>query len=336
MATNKSPTPPATTSRLTDIGAVVIGRNEGARLDACLRSLNHASHIIYVDSGSDDNSVEIAENAGASVVQLDKDIPFTAARARNAGFEKLSEFAGIEYVQFVDGDCVVRDGWLQAARSFLETTPKAAVVCGRRRERHPEASVYNRLCDDEWNTPTGLAKACGGDAMMRVVTVRDVGGYRDDLIAGEEPELCVRVRQAGWQVWRIDQEMTWHDAALSRFTQWFRRSRRTGHAFAQGASIHGTPPERHWVKETRRALFWGIALPLAAFIAGAFNPLGYALFLAFPMQVIRLAIRKDVLRRSSWEIALFNVMAKFPEALGVIEFYTHKLRGGRSKLIEYK
>jgi len=210
---------------MTPYGVVVIGRNEGPRLVHCLKSvIGTAAAVIYVDSGSTDNSVSAATDLGADVVQLDPTMPFTAARARNAGFRRLIEsHPRVEYVQFVDGDCEVMLGWLMAAQHELAVSSKTAVVCGRRRERYPERSVYNRLCDMEWDTLVGEADACGGDALIRTAAFRQVGGYDDKLIAGEEPELCSRLRAAGWRVVRLPAEMTLHDAAMTRFGQWWRR-----------------------------------------------------------------------------------------------------------------
>jgi GT2 family glycosyltransferase len=313
------------------LGAVIIGRNEGARLVACLASFpSTVRPLVYVDSGSTDGSVAAARAAGAEVVALDMGQPFTAARARNAGFERLRALGGAEFVQFVDGDCVVQPGWFAAAAAFLVANPRAGVVCGRRREMHPEASIWNRLCDAEWDTPVGLAKACGGDALMRVAAVEAVGGYDPTLIAGEEPELCVRLRQVGWEVWRIDQEMTLHDAALTRIGQWWKRTRRGGHAFAEGAALHGAPPERHWVAETRRALLWGAVLPVVALLALLITPWAGLLLLAYPLQVVRLS------RHFGWERAAFLTLAKVPEALGVLQYHLNRLRRRRSGLIEYK
>jgi len=312
------------------IAAVVIGRNEGARLVACLEALQgRVGQIVYVDSGSTDGSVAAAESAGAQVIPLDMTQPFTAARARNAGLAALD--AGAEYVQLLDGDCVLRDGWLETAKAFLDENPKAAVACGRRRERHPETSLYNALVDDEWDTPVGQAKACGGDALMRLSALREVGGYRETLIAGEEPELCLRLRQAGWTVWRLDAEMTWHDAALTRFGQWWQRSRRAGHAFAEGAFLHGAPPERHWVAETRRALLWGGALPLGILCCTLFvSPWALLLCAIYGLQMLRLS------RHKSFQWAFFTVLGKFPEALGALSFHFSRIRGRKTRIIEYK
>lgn len=310
------------------VDAVVIGRNEGDRLAACLGSLRgQVRRMVYVDSGSSDGSVALARGMGAEVVALDMDQPFTAARARNAGVARLQ---GEGFVQLVDGDCAVDPAWIATALAFAASHPAAVVVCGRRRERFPEASVYNRLCDSEWNTPPGQAKACGGDALISLPALRAAGGYREDLIAGEEPELCLRLARAGGQIWRIEAEMTLHDAAMTRLGQWWNRSRRAGHAFAEGAALHGAGPERHWVAETRRALLWGVGLPVAAFIAGLVHPAGFALLLAWPLQVLRLS------RRMGFTTALFTVLGKLPEAQGALTYYFNRLRRQRAGLIEYK
>lgn len=329
-------------NRTTPVDAIVIGRNEGTRLEACLSSMAGAVRtVVYVDSGSTDGSPEKAAAAGAEVVMLDMTQPFTAARARNAGLRVLAgrdADAADSYVQFIDGDCALRDGWIDTARAFLDDNPGVAVVCGRRRERFPHNSIYNHLCDLEWDTPVGEALACGGDALMRRAAVSEIGGYRDDLIAGEEPELCLRLRGRGWKIWRIPAEMTWHDAAITRFGQWWRRTRRAGHAFAEGAALHGAGPERHWVAETRRALIWGLGVPVAALLAMAvFGPLGAVVLLAWPAQMARMAWRnKSHGTRTAAAIGVFSTLGKIPEMLGVLEYHAKRRLGRNSRIIEYK
>lgn len=316
------------------LGVVAIGRNEGQRLRRCLQSLLPGpAVVVYVDSGSDDGSPELARALGAEVVALDMRRPFTAARARNEGFERLLQLApAVEFVQFVDGDCEVVQGWLATAVAFLQQHPEHAVVCGRRRERHPERSLYNRLCDQEWNTPVGDALSCGGDALFRVAAFRAVGGYRSSLIAGEEPELCVRLRQHRWKIRRLDHEMTLHDAAMTRLGQWWKRSVRAGHAYAEGAWLHGAPPERHWVRETLRALVWGVGIPLASLLlALLFGPGWLALLAVYPLQWLRFWRRT----RDGAE-AGFLVLGKFAEASGVVKFHAGRLAGRGGRIIEYK
>jgi len=319
-------------------GAVAIGRNEGERLRRCIKSLSAAAPVIYVDSGSTDGSAQWARNQGVDVIDLDKDIPFTAARARNAGFRRLKELTSeLAYVQFVDGDCELIEGWPQRAISFLDLHAKVGAMCGRRRERYPQQSIYNWMCDWEWNGPVGEVRAFGGDVMMRVKALEAAGGYRDDLIAGEEPELCVRLRSAGWHVWRLDFEMTLHDAAMTRFGQWWRRMQRSGYAFAQGAHLHGAAPERYRVWESRRAWLWGLVLPLVCIGAGLkFGPWGWAAWLIYPLQVVRQTARNRGPLSHRALLALFQVLARFPECLGEIQFMRDHLLGRPARLIEYK
>ena len=322
------------------VGVVAIGRNEGERLRRCLASvLTQAKTVVYVDSGSTDGSAVLAAELGATVHPLDLTRPFTAARARNEGAALLATLApSAELIQFVDGDCEVVDGWVRQGVAFLDAHPVVAAVCGRRREREPQRSVYNRLCDLEWNTPVGEAKACGGDVLMRAAAFRQSGGYREDLVAGEEPELCVRLRAAGWRIWRLDAEMTLHDAAMTRVGQWWRRCVRAGFAFAEGARLHGAPPERHWVRESRSALLWGAGLPLAIVMAaGLAGPLALLAFVIYPVQVARLAMRGAGRASTRWTRSFFLVAGKFPEAQGQLRSWRQRVRRQpRAELIEYK
>lgn len=322
----------STTSAAQDIvAAVVIGRNEGERLKACLSALSgQVGRIVYVDSGSTDGSPDFAQGLGATVLSLDMSVPFTAARARNAGLAALAADPP-QFVQFLDGDCVLQPEWLPAALAALHADPRLGVVAGRRREMHPDRSVYNRLCDAEWDTPVGEARAVGGDMLIRHAAIAGIGGFRDSLIAGEEPEMCVRLRAAGWRVRRLPVEMTRHDADMQHLGQWWRRSRRAGYAFAEGAALHGAPPERHWRAETRRALVWGLVLPIVA-LAGALvlHPALLLVLLVYPAQFLRLSRRMGATR------AFFSILGKFPEAIGAIGFYRDRLGGRRGRLIEYK
>lgn len=330
-------TPAPSDAATRDLAAIVIGRNEGARLAACLDSLIAAGvpRIIYVDSGSTDGSPALAAAHGASVVALDMAQPFTAARARNAGLAALTA-APPRYAQLIDGDCTLAPGWITAASAFLDRNPTVAIVAGRRRERAPDLSAYNRLCDREWNTPIGEAAACGGDALVRPDALHGIGGFDPALIAGEEPDLCLRLRRAGWRIWRIDAEMTLHDAAMTRFSQFWTRARRAGHAYAEGAARHGRAPEGHFVPETRRALLWGLALPAITLLATLFTgPLGLVLLAAYPLQVARLA-RRDGLTRPAWEAALLLTLAKFAETQGILGYHLRRLNRRPARLIEYK
>jgi glycosyltransferase involved in cell wall biosynthesis len=321
-----------------EFGIVAIGRNEGDRLKRCISSLPSDTVIVYVDSGSTDGTPQWAGAQGISVVELDMRLGFTAARARNLGLNRLLETApDIKYVQFLDGDCELVSSWPRAAISFLESHAQIGAVFGRRRERYPHHSVYNWLCDLEWNTPLGESKAFGGDVMLRISAFKAVGGYRNDLVAGEDPELAIRLRAAHWKLFRLDLEMTLHDAAITRFNQWWRRNMRSGYAFALGTDLHGAPPERHWVWESRRAWIWGVILPFVCVIAGLlFGRIGLLTWLIYPFQVFRQALRAQGSVRDRLVIGFFQMLSRFPESWGQIKHLFDRTLNRQARIIEYK
>jgi len=323
------------------VGVVVIGRNEGKKLAECFESLlNDVSDIIYVDSGSTDDSLNYAKENGVKIIELDMNIPFTAARARNMGMRGLCSMSpSLEFVQFVDGDCVVQLGWLQKAAIFLEKNVTYAVVCGRRRERYPGKTIYNQLCDIEWNTPVGNAMACGGDALIRVAAFNQVGGYRKDLIAGEEPEMCFRLREQGWKIFRLDEEMTLHDAAITRFSQWWSRAKRAGYAYASSRALHGKSVEKFKVKEVRSIITWGACLPILVVFLSFFHQAFLLLLFLYPIQVLRLFLRFKSLNKSvalRFLYASSILIAKLPQLLGIAQFLIDQYKGRAAQLIEYK
>ncbi len=297
------------------VGIVAIGRNEGDRLRPCLRSIRHASdRVVYVDSGSVDDSVELAHSFGVEVVELDPSRPFTAARGRNAGLDRvLALWPDTRFIQFVDGDCELDPSWIGAALATFVSAPDVAVVCGRRRERYPERTVFNWLCDIEWSGAAGLVDTCGGDALMRVQPLLAVNGYTEELIAGEDDDVCYRIRRQGWQILRLDDEMTLHDIAMTTIQQWWQRNRRSGHAGAESWRRRGHDDPR-LAKIIVSNLLWGLP----------------PFWLFWPFLWWR------VYRRSGALYATHIVLGKVPHCVGQLSFLWRSARGRKMALIEYK
>jgi glycosyltransferase involved in cell wall biosynthesis len=320
---------------------VIIGRNEGDRLRRCLLSLPPELNRVYVDSGSSDGSQDFARSLGVEVVDLDPSVGFTAARARNAGLTALRQKSTItEFVQMIDGDCELDPAWIAQAEAALTSEPRLAAVFGRRRERFPEASLYNQQCDDEWNVPIGLVPSCGGDVLFRMAALAEVGDYQADIIAGEEPDLCLRLSRRGWMIRRIDTEMTLHDANLLHFSQWWKRARRSGHAYAEHLWRNRQSAIPGWRRQVWSILVWGLGIPLLAIIiglaGGAFAWISATLVALYPLQWLRLALRGVGSGRTRFGFAALIVVGKFAELGGVARFALSVARGYAPKIIEYK
>jgi len=335
------------------VGFVAIARNEGERLKSCLTSLKKVSdRVVYVDSGSTDGSVEWARNNGCEVVELDTSVKFTMARARNAGWRHLlDQWPETELIHFLDGDCELLPAWMTPAIEFMGSNASAAAVCGRRRERHPEKSLYNRLCNTEWNTPVGEARSCGGDALMRRRALEDVGGYNESLIAGEEPEMCLRMRNQDWKIYRIEHDMTLHDANILRFGQWWKRCMRGGYGAADVARRTAEDTglgEVLFQSQVKSAKSWQIltvvmlAATAASLVVGWW-PLAILIFLAllglFGLQSLKIALgarqRADSFS-SAIEYGVFTMLAKIPQSLGISKYNADRRAQRSAELIEYK
>ncbi len=325
-----------------NLAVVAIGRNEGQRLRLCLESVaDYAATVVYVDSGSTDDSVELAESLGAHVVQLDQSVPFTAARARNIGIEHANRLVDtLEYVQVIDGDCELNNAWIDRAMKVMLDNPKVAIVCGRRRERYPDRSVYNRLIDMEWDTPIGKASSCGGDALIRLEAYYKVGGYNASLIAGEEPEMCFRLRDKGWEIERIAAEMTLHDADVHEFGLWFRRSVRSGYAFAMGKAMHGRSSEQYCVHEVKSIVQWALLLPAIALML-SWITWGVSLLLLGGYYLLYKRVRnhrKDHGDQPQYAelYARYIIIGKYAQLTGCMRYWYDQFLGRKGELIEYK
>lgn len=331
-----------------NVGVVVIGRNEGGRLIQCLDSLRRFPKCVYVDSGSTDGSVQRAIESHAFVVELEIPPNFTAARARNVGIAKLLlEDPEIEFIQTVDADCEIHSGWIDAGLAALANEPRLAATFGRLRERYPNRSIYNAICDDSWNAPIGEFPIVGGVAMFRTAALREANFYNGDMIAGEEPDLAVRMRKSGWRIRRIDAEMGFHDADIMRFGQWWARTRRTGHAYGELAYRHPDAEDPKWHRTVLSIVFWGglmpvclaVAILLAIAVSRYFWIAVAAGLLAWTSRVVQQAIMKRKAGLTPKIAAAFGALVmigKIPQFFGLCLYHRNRLAGRASSIIDKK
>lgn len=323
-----------------NLGIVVIGRNEGERLRRCLESIiESGATIVYVDSGSSDGSLELASDLGVGAIPLDPSKPFSAARARNEGVEHLKKAnSDIEFVQFIDGDCELFSDWLESAVGYLQQNKDAVIVCGLLHERHPDASIYNRFCDLEWDTYIGELHSCGGIFMVRVTAFLAVDGFNSSVVAGEEPELCKRLRAEGGKVMRIDQDMAYHDSAMLHFSQWWTRGVRNGYG---GMEILFKYKVGGSIKSALSSGVWGFLLPFSLLASWIFSS-GWLLLinLVYPLKAFQIARRMSHLAKKRpadpWIYSLSCLSGKFPEAIGQIKYFVSTLLKKPSGVISHK
>ncbi len=327
------------------LSVVIIGRNEGVRLVRCIESVkamknfNEKVEIIYVDTASTDGSAEKAEKLGAKVIVLEPRRP-TAALGRNAGWRE----ANAAYVLFLDGDTILDPLFVERAMEEFDD-PQVAVVFGHRREMFPETSIYNRVLDLDWLSPVGNALFCGGDAIMRRRILEEFDGYNENLIAGEEPEMCRRMRFAGYLISHIDEPMTKHDLAIKHFSQYWRRATRTGYAYAEVSHRFRYSGLPFWEEDVRRNITRSVAWLLIFFVG-----LLASLIMISPLPILAALLLLMIFSlrsayKMSWKssdiftLLLYGVHSHFqhiPIFVGQLQYHRDRRRFRQRELIEYK
>ncbi len=329
------------------ISVVVIGRNEGQRLARCLESIRlirgfdgESVEIIYVDSASKDGSPEVAASYGAEVIVVHAERP-TAALGRNAGWRA----ARAEFILFVDGDTILHPGFVKAALEPMLQDASIVAVWGHRREIHPEVSIYNRILDLDWVYAPGIAEFCGGDVLIRRRALEEVGGYDSELIAGEEPEMCRRMRARGYRILHIDHPMTGHDLQMTHFGQYWKRATRAGHAFAEISRRFRDSDDPAWETDRKRNLLRGIFWAASLAIALIASLLGFTLLPLALWAALLIALSLRSAWKSRWKshdvitLLLYGVhshLQQIPICVGQLRYSMDQRRGNRRALIEYK
>jgi glycosyltransferase involved in cell wall biosynthesis len=331
-------------AELPALSIVVIGRNEGSRLAKCLDSIKlvrgvAVREIIYCDSASTDGSPELAARYGAVVIVVRPERP-TAAIGRNAGWRRAES----DLVLFLDGDTVLHPDFPRAASDALSRDPSLAAVWGHRREIHPETSIFNRVLDLDWVYRPGFTEFCGGDVLMRRKALLEAGGFDEGLIAGEEPELCRRMRARGYRILHIDQPMTGHDLQITHVSQYWRRAIRAGHAYAEVSERFRGSNDPSWELDRRRNImrgsFWILSFITVIFASTRFGLVPVALWFVFLMLLSLRSAWKARWKTGNWvTLLLFGFhshLQQFPICVGQFEYELGKRRGKAKTLIEYK
>jgi GT2 family glycosyltransferase len=326
------------------VGGVVIGKNEGERLlrglAICARTF---AFTVYVDSNSTDGSREGAKALGAAVLHLTAP-PFTPSRGRQEGLEELVRLRpDLEFVHFIDGDCILQDGWLEAAVRYLDEHADVAAVFGRRREEKVAESFYSRLMDVDWEHPPGVVSNFGGDALVRTKVIVDAGGWSATTINAEDIDVSFRIREKGHTIVRLGHEMTSHDARMTRFSEYYRRSLRAGYGYLEVGLRYKHGPGKLLLKRARSSFLYFGFLPLLmvglAFVWWPLALLPLLLYARVMLQMTLWARRRGAKLGTAVAYAGLNLICKAASMWGGIRFLVDRMQGRgkpRDELIIYR
>ena len=318
------------------ISVIVIGLNEEKVIGECLSSISGLKlsdcilEVIYVDSGSTDKSIKIAESfSNVRVVSLNDANP-SAAKARNLGVSVTNS----EFIQFVDGDSILDEQWLKIALPILSSDNSIGAVFGSIEEVDKKSNIYMKVCQFDWYMPPGDYRLCGGNALWKRSVFDEVGLFDGKLIAGEEPDLCFRVRQKGYRIVCIDSPMVKHDLDMHYFKDYWNRSVRSGTAYAIIAMRYRKTQEKLWLKEMTRnfaeVFIWLLLLTFGIFYSWKIAATLLVFFLSYRIGKVIL----NVLSRSrggldallyALHIQFSRIPLVYGQILGLVEVFVKSI-----------
>jgi glycosyltransferase involved in cell wall biosynthesis len=318
---------------LPKIGVVIIGINESGHLADCIRSIKSSRYpqylleIVFVDGGSKDNSPEIARGfKDVTVIELEDPHP-TPGRGRNAGWRSLSA----PVIQFIDADMVLCPDWLLKAATGLDDHITA--VRGHLRETSPDKNFFHIIADIEWGSDVGPCSSFGGGVLIKREALEKTGGYDENLIAGEDPELSYRIRDKGWGIQHLNMEMANHDINMNSVTAYLRRSFRSGYAYAEISLRFINNKEKLWLKELTRIVLRTL-VPIIAIVVGIWKPdawlfavIGLLILLKPLINIPGYKNDKNLSWASSVFYALHTILVIYPQFCGAFRYYWGTLTG---------
>ena len=188
------------------ISFIVIGKNEGERLQRCLASVHTVVkqygiaewEIIYVDSRSCDNSIQIAKELDATVFQITGEC--NAAIARNIGAKEAKG----DILFFIDGDMELQPGFLQ--KVLANDKPVYPFLSG----------IFDDIVHDtEWNylyttrrhhlkegDTDSFSATTGGLFLITKELWDKVGGMDNRLKRSQDYDLGLRLAKMGYPLCR--------------------------------------------------------------------------------------------------------------------------------------
>lgn len=193
---------------------MIITKNQDWNIDRLIKSvLKETAYILereitLVDSASSDRTVAIAAKYPIKVLRLRPDQRLTASAGRNVGYKHSSG----DLVLFLDGDMELYPGWLAEALVVIRDRAEVAVVAGpwidlpkldKRDDMAKFRQIKREYTDEE-------ISYVGGAALYRRSVLEQVGPFNPWLYSDEEPELCMRIRHAGFRIVRLGHSIAYH------------------------------------------------------------------------------------------------------------------------------
>jgi glycosyltransferase involved in cell wall biosynthesis len=173
------------------VAVIIPVKNDAKRLIVCLNSLpwSAISQVVVVDNGSTDESLAVAQSAGCLTACLDSAL---VGALRNHGVSLTQA----DVIAFVDSDHEVSHDWIQKGCEGLADSSVVGVgaycLPPRTSTWVQSAWAIHRLRGE---SPREVDWLGAGNLFVRRADFLKVDGFREDLVASEDVDLCHRLKE---------------------------------------------------------------------------------------------------------------------------------------------
>lgn len=307
------------------VSVIIKALNEEAKIAATIESALAAiakldGEVILADSLSTDHTVEIAQKYPIKIAQLTR----PEDRGCGVGAQLGYQHSEGEYLYVLDGDMLMRPGFLESAIELMEKAPEVAGVGGRLVERNTDSLEFQaRLARAPVNMQPGTVDRLDGGGLYRRSAIERVGYLTNrNLHSYEELDLATRLRSAGYKLVRIPVDAVDHFGHTTDAFELLKRRWRSRYIFGIGEVVRaslGKPHQGLLLKDLRElrvylvATCWILASMLLCLMAAMgvvpwLAPLALALAPGVLMSIRRRSVKLGMYAVTSW---VFHAAALF-------------------------
>jgi len=197
-------------NKMPRVSVVIPTLNDEPTLSKCLSSISNQDisdiEIIIIDGGSDDRTIDIAENYNCKILTERKG---TISYAREVGVEAATG----EFIAFTDADCVVPEDWLSTLLQHFDDEGEVAAVGGPNVTPSNDTSFAKSVGDvlsllssagSRYGQKGGEVKEIYHNPTCNVVyrkkIITEVGGFNHNLVTVDDEEMDFRIRKNGYTI----------------------------------------------------------------------------------------------------------------------------------------
>jgi len=202
-----------------EVSIVIVTYHSADVIGSCLDSIESAGsvsrEVFVVDNASGDGTAELVRTKYPSVQLIAND----SNRGFSAANNQAIPLCRGRYLFFLNPDAELAGGCLETAVRYMDENPRIGLAGTK--VVNPDGSMQETIslrypgqkhaADELKGLKGSIACVLGASMVARADLIRAIGGFDEDyFLYGEDQELCLRIRQQGFEIGYIGEAVVRH------------------------------------------------------------------------------------------------------------------------------